>query len=314
MLVLILLLTACAETHIDTGPMRPEPPDPPGGQAVRSLQLDDSAFTLYARGDCVTVEVVTPGLMNNVETYCPGQDYPVSATSPCSWLETEPEQAGIGCDAEVPTVLFGRVTSPDIEWVCVATRPENSTTTAVRFLEHGADGYILTERRPDESQYAHLFTFNGARYGQPPLDAPSTDMYAACEAAAPWDDIAISYDAIVTLDLEEPLRRDDVVVSLEAGLGETGVIGNITPDEAGDIFLRIGAHSDGLAIRIQAPESAEALSVLYSWPDALRRIVNSDRECLEIIHIDVAIAATALDGDPESTTLSVRGDPCSQTG
>ncbi|MDJ0496760.1 MAG: hypothetical protein QNJ89_02945 [Acidimicrobiia bacterium] len=312
LLILALVLAACGDTHIDSeGPGRPEPPQPPVGEMVRSLTVDETTFSLFDEGDgCVAVEAATPGLQSGVDRWCPHDDYPLTGTEPCGWYRNETLSEGRGCDALLPTVLFGRVTSNDVAWVCTATMPEDTGVAGVRFLEYDDDGFILEEARPDETQVAHLFDFNGARYGSPQLDAPSGWIYEACEREAPWDGAGVSYGATLTLRLDRALQRSDVVIFMDAGLGDEGVAGDASGESVIEIFLRIGAHSDGLELRIEAPESTEVFSVALPWPDELQRLVSSDTECADLVILDLVLGATALEGDPNSVQLTVQDRPC----
>jgi hypothetical protein len=318
LIVLVILLASCGGGYVDStdgGPSRPDPPLPPDGTAVRSIELENTTYTLYAEGDCVVVEMVTPGLMGNVERYCPGQDYPVTASDSCAWAESELEPDRRTCEAYLPTVLFGRVTSSDVGWVCIATRPSGSLTTNVRFLDFSDDGYILVEQRPDEEPAAHMFAHNGARFGTPPLDAPSIDIYRACEAAAPWgDDVANDYEAEVRLVLDSELARENLIITLDTGLGEGWVSGAAGDHGVIDILQRIGGGSDGIRIRVLDPEPTAVFSHRYEWPEQLQEIVDSDRSCGDPIQIEVAIGRAVLLGDPDAITVSVGSDPCDPSG
>ncbi len=317
LLALVILLSACGGGYIDTidrGPTRPEPGAPPDGAPVRTITVEETTFTLYAEDNCVAVETVTPGLMTDVARYCPSQDYPVTATTSCAWSDAEVDAERFGCDAQIPTVLFGRVTSPNIGWVCIATRPPESLTTSVRFLDFGDDGYILTEQHENEVRDAHLFAPNGARFGTPPLDAPSIDIYEGCEAAAPWGDTTpMNYEAMITLTVDRSLANDDLTITIDAGLGEQWVSGNANDGDPIDLLEMVGAGSSGIMIRILDPESNEILSHLYEWPDRIRAIVASGAACREPMKIQLTIGSAALVGDATAIGMSVDDNFCSMS-
>ena len=85
-LLLVLLLAACGGDLGDRGPVRPEPPELPTGEVIRSLTVDDTTFDLYANGDCLTIAASAPGMQQHVDRHCPDNEWVTDATESCGWF------------------------------------------------------------------------------------------------------------------------------------------------------------------------------------------------------------------------------------
>ncbi|MCP4305432.1 MAG: hypothetical protein GY788_11255, partial [bacterium] len=170
-----LVLGACTGGGINesSGPQRPDPSEPASGPVVAVIEVSGTSFELHDEGEgCVAVDVVHPGLQMTVERRCFEGQQVVSVTSTCGWLATPVTAEQSGCDLELPVAFYGRVTDPNIGYVCIGTIEDSggsSGVTAARFVNPVGDGFILEAAQPDESPYAHLFSTGGSRYGDPPL-------------------------------------------------------------------------------------------------------------------------------------------------
>ena len=128
----------------------------------------------------------------------------------------------VECDEPLPPVFFGRVTSPDVGYVCmgaIGSSEVDAGVEAARFLETSRAGVIFEPVGPNESpRAAHLYGPRGNHYGDPPLDAPSGYIYDRCDLLAPWGDTGVEYHTVLNIYFDTTLRNDSVTVWFDAGL------------------------------------------------------------------------------------------------
>ena len=286
-LLALLLLTACSGDSGDRGPERPEPPELPTGEVVRSVGVDDIRFDLYA-GECPAIVATAPGMQTHVERFCPGPNWVTNATEACGWFADEELDAGYECDVAMPRIIYGKVTTSDIGWVCVAQVPQEGPITSVRFLEIDEAGYILQPALPNESYHAHLYTPGGIQYGDPPLDAPSGTIYDLCALRAPWGESVPTHDLLLRVQLAESWQHGGVTVFLDAGSGPIGMSGAaIESDEPLVFAVATPASSPGLRVSIEIDRNQFVYTDSHAWPMEVLDLLAS--ECDEPIEIEVAI-------------------------
>ncbi len=306
-LLALLLLTACGGDTGDRGPERPEPPQLPTGEVVQSIDVDDTRIDLYA-GQCPAIVATAPGMQTHVERLCPSGARVTSATETCGWLADQDLDAGYECDVTIPRVIYGKVTTPNIGWVCVGQIPEEGPITSVRFLEFDEAGYILQPALPDESYHAHLYTPEGIQYGDPPLDAPSATIYDLCVLQAPWGETGPAHAALLTIELADSLRHGGVTVFLDAGAGPVGMSGSAADaDEPARLATTIPASSPGLLVRIEIDENQFTYSDSHGWPEDVRRAFDSG--CAGLLEIEVTIGGAVTAGQTK-VELGLLNEPC----
>lgn len=278
-----LLLGACGRGHVDQLMGRPEPSEPATGPVVLALDVGPTAFELHDEGDgCLAVAIQQAGLQSTVERSCFDGERVLAGTTECGWLAQPPTEQNSGCDARLPKVLFGQVRDPAIRFVCVGTvedSGEDSTAVSARFVPVDGSGFILDAARRNEVAVPHVFTSGGLRYGWPPLDEPSDPIYRLCEADAPWGSPEAEYQVWLRVEMDAGLRRDDVTVILDAGLGEVGISGSAAVEgELISVPIRVPASSPGLEISIEMAREEMARYELY-WPEAYQEILDAIRVC-----------------------------------
>lgn len=283
LLVLTLLLVGCV-SFSSQGPQRQDPSEPAVGDVVDELAVEKTMFTLYEESeDCLALDVSAPGLQETVERVCFQGEQVVTESDSCGWW-TEPAEDPGDCDVTLPQVLFGKVTDPNIGYVCVGRTDglehEGGVVIAgARFLETSDGGFILGEKLDHELVYGHLFTEEGVVYGEPPLDAPSGPIDEECEKLAPWGTAGVAQTIEVQLSLGPDLRNDDTVIFLDAGTGEQGFHGDaIDGDEPMVFVFRVPPSSDGL--RVEVHEASELVASLFlEWPQPILETLEGDVEC-----------------------------------
>lgn len=306
LLMLALVVTACGGA-IDRGPERPEPPELPTGKIVRSVTIEEVKFELYA-GDCLSVAVTAPGMQPAVERFCPDGDWVTNATETCGWPTDQNDNDAHECGITLPRVIYGRVTTPDIGWVCVGQIPEEGPITSVRFLEVDNDGYILQPALPYESYHAHLYTPGGVQYGDPPLDAPSTTIYDLCALRAPWGAAGPARDVLLRVHLAQSLRRSGVTLFLDTGTGPIGMSGSAIESDEPAVFARtVPASSPALRVIIEIEENQIGYTNSHDWPTAVLDALES--ACDRPMEISVEIGGAVEAGQTE-VELALANDPC----
>lgn len=314
--VVALAVAACGGGNLNEsfGPQRPEPSEPASGPVVAAIDVSDTGFELHDEGEgCVAVEVVHPGLQTTVEQGCFEGQQVLSATSSCGWLTDPATDQQSGCDVELPIVFYGRVTDPNIGYVCVGTIGDSGGSAGVksaRFVDVDSDGFILDAAGPDEAPYAHLFTVGGLRYGDPPLDAPSDPIYRLCEGQAPWRETALGYGVDLEVTYAESLRTDDVTVYFNSGLDLIGVSGgSFTGDESVTVPVRVPDSSAVLGVTVET-EVGPILGWDYRWPDELLAILQSGVPCNGLTVIQVSVGSEVLDGSDTAIELKLLRSDC----
>jgi len=118
--------------------------------------------------------------------------------------------------------FYGHITD-DIGWLCMAHRDRDGHFGPVDYIE--TDGLFLVLQDP-EVRWArpHPYTRDGKRWGDPPLDAPSSVIYELCETDPPWNEtLAFSTYLHAVARLDMALVGDDgAALFLDPG---TGVVG-----------------------------------------------------------------------------------------
>lgn len=315
-MIVALAVAACEGSKINesSGPQRPEPSESASGPVVALIDVADTGFELHDEGDgCIAVEVVHPGLQTTVERGCFEGQHVIAATQSCGWL-TDPESGEqSGCDLELPVVFYGRVTDPNIGYVCVGTIGDSGGSAGVRsarFVDVDSDGFILDAAGPNEGPHAHLFSAGGLRYGDPPLDAPSDPIYRLCEGQAPWSETALEYGVDLEVTYTESLRTDDVTVFFHSGLDLIGVSGgSFTGEESVTVPVRVPDSSSALGVTVET-EVGPILGWDYPWPDELLAILRSGVPCNGLTIIQVSVGSRVLDGADTAIELKFLGSEC----
>ncbi len=315
--ILTLLVVSCA-SEIDTGPQRPEPSEPATGPIVAEMTVEDADFALYDEGaGCVAVEIAYPGLQPTVERHCFRGEEVLSRTEPCGWLDPQDETAReFDCDVELPVVLYGRVTTPHIGFVCIgtieATADPGTGVTGARFVEMTDAGFILEAAGPGESPAAHLFTRGGLRYGEPPLDAPSDPIYRMCEAEAPWGTTEVGYGIEVWITIDESLQTDEIGFGVAGGMGGEATGGGAWADQPGPQMFYLDVPSSGRDLSVWVETTVEGDPLLEAdlpWPPEFLQVLAGEMEC-RVSRIAVHIAAGARSGDADAIAVSWDGNDC----
>lgn len=305
------LLASCSQEPPDTtlsrDDRRPEPSNPATGPVVATLTIEQTDFALHDEGDdCLAVTVDHPGLQPTVERSCFAGEHVLEATASCGWLVAPGEPSPGGCDVDLPRAFYGRITNPDIGYVCVGTFGDlggDSTVVSARFVPFDDEGFILDPADENESAHAHLFNRGGYRYGEPPLDAPSDPIYRFCENQAPWGLREAAYVVNLRIELAEGLRNDDIVLALQTGLGWNRLSGGAAmPEGAVDFSLLAPESSEGLDLRLESGD-AVALETSLPWPMELLAIFDEGGTRTGIT-LRLTVGAGVLDGDAEAVTLS----------
>jgi hypothetical protein len=246
------------------------------------LDVGETTFELHDEGvGCLAIAIQQPGLQSTVERSCFEGDRVLAGTTECGWL-AQPSAENSGCDVPLPTVLFGQVRDPAIRFVCVGTiedSGENSTAVSARFVPIDGFGFILSAAHRDEVAVPHAFTSGGLRYGQAPTDEPSDPVYRLCEAEAPWGPAEAEYQVTLRVEMDAELRRADVTVIVDAGLGKVGISGSAAVEgELIAVPIRVPASSPGLEISIETV-GEERAGYELDWPEAFQEILEAIRVC-----------------------------------
>ena len=154
-------------------------PIPPGTDVVIADFVDGGVAYRVERlsENCIRVEATPDGRDTRTEDVCAQPGW-LSATGGCY----ERDELG-HCTLELDYWLVGRMT-PGAAYVCVANLDDG--IGPVRFLDPLPDGLIVEQAIRGEAPYPHYFDANGGQVGDPPLDAPSTVIYAMCSDVGPW--------------------------------------------------------------------------------------------------------------------------------
>lgn len=312
--VVVLLVAGCGANRVIDGPgPRPDPSAPATGPVVAAITSGATVFQLHDEGGgCLAVNVERPGLQRTVDRQCFTEVSPsvVSATESCGYL-TEPAASAGDCDVELPRVVYGLVTNPDVAHVCLGIIPEDGPVAGARFVDQDAAGRVFTLAKPDEATRApHLFTAAGQRYGDPPLDAPSGPIYEMCEALAPWGDAARTVEVGFRITVSDEVRRDDVVVSVDAGTGPMAVGGGAFRDtRTVDVHAQVGRDRKDVRVVIRAAGEV-VLDARYDWPSEVQRILTAPDPCAGPVNINLRLTPAALEGDEAAVTLQYNGADC----
>ena len=224
-MTLILIGAACSSR----GPSRAAESQPANGPVVAEVAIGETHFQLHDEVDgCVSVEIFHRGLQQTVQTACLGGQQVLSITDSCGWLEDSGGELTGVCDVQLPAVLFGQVIEPAIGHVCIGTIRNvvgASGVTGARFVNVDASDFILEPAIEGEGPYPHLFTVDGLRYGDPPLDAPSAPIYELCEEQAPWLQSGLEYSVDVMISLADELRTDEVTITFKPAWAKSASVG-----------------------------------------------------------------------------------------
>ena len=220
----------------------------------------------------------------------------------------------VECDEPLPPVFFGRVTSPDVGYVCmgaIGSSEVDAGVEAARFLETSRAGVIFEPVGPNESpRAAHLYGPRGNHYGDPPLDAPSGYIYDRCDLLAPWGDTGVEYHTVLNIYFDTTLRNDSVTVWFDAGLGTAGISGAASDEVPAEFDVVMPAASRGLVVGIHVNDAEALPATTFAWPAAVREILSRGVPCAGPISVDVTIAGSAVEGDPQAITIAFSSAEC----
>lgn len=313
-LVVLLVIAGCGEQgEIDRLAPRPAPDDPPSGTFMTEISVAGTDFRLYDEGaGCLAVDIVQPGLQRTVEHGCFAGEHVLGATTACGWLTAAADAYPLGCDVRLPRVIFGRVDDPQIGFACLGVILDGGkgVIESARFVTIGDNGVIFEPALPDETAVAHLFTARGARYGQPPMDAPSDPIYRYCESLAPWGEPEATYLIELSIDLGVELRRGDVVLALDAGLGAMRIAGDASPSPI--LFpMDVPASASGLTVSIE--REAGSITTTLLWPAELAAMLTGGRRCDGPTRLSVQVALDST-GTGIQGGLTLTAIACTATG
>lgn len=305
-LVLGALIVSCSQDPGDfpfsRDDRRPEPSDPAEGPIVTTLTIGQTDFALHDEGDgCLAVTVDHPGLQPTVERHCFFEECVLVATSACGWLAAPGDPSPGGCDVDLPRAFYGRVTDPGIGYVCVGTFSDlggDSTVVSARFVPFDDEGFILDAAGERESDKPHLFNRGGVSYGE-----PTQDVHGFCEDHAPWGLAETAQWVNLRIEFDESLRRDSIILALQAGLGWNRLGGGAAePTGAVDFGFPVPQSSKGLDLRLESGD-AVAIETSLPWPPRLLAVLDEGGTCRGIT-LRLIVAAEALDGDSGAVTLT----------
>ncbi len=320
---IILLTAGCSAGRSSMGPQRPEPSEPATGPIVASIDVADTTFVMHDEGDgWVAVEVLYPGLQTTIER-APFNTWNVlSETSTCGWLVESGAEVPGECDVDLPRILYGRVTDPDIGYVCIGTINQRDgdpgfSVPGARFLTPDANGYILEEAQPGEGPFPHFLSAGGSRLGDPPLDAPSGPIYEACEAATGIEEPEKVVWVDLQLVLDESLSgNDDLTVMIVSGLDRGGI--STSTYKGNDGYLPTfgvtpTAHRFFVEL-VDENASTSIMSVDLEWPDEIHELLSSEEACDGISVVEVSLAEGVLDGSTDAVDVRFVGSDCPGNG
>ncbi len=301
----LLFVSACIGRS-SSGPQPPPPSEPADGPVVAELAIDGTTFRLHDERDgCVAVAVDHPGLQATVHRSCFEGQQVLGMTDACGWLIEGGRGATGACDVKLPEALYGRVTAPEIGYVCVGETDGTGgaeSVTGARFISFDTEGFVLEPAAPGESPDAHLYTHDGIVYGEPPLDAPSGPIYELCERRAPWGEKGLEYEVLLEINIAEELRTDEVLILFDAGTGQMGVTGTASANGSTTLAVRVGQGDQSLRLTLQR-DSEFLFAADYPWPVEVAAVLNSGEPCpgFTSVHIDI---------DSEQAQLAYQSDTC----
>lgn len=262
---------------------------------------------MYDEGEGTTaVEVLHPGIQPTVHRAKFNQSNILRATETCGWL-TEPnsEVNEWGCDIELPRVFFGRVTNPDIGYVCVGTIESfggGFNVRGARVLEFDSSGFILAAAAPNESSAPHLFTASGSQYGEPPLDAPSAPIYEACESVIGVDGSEKKIWVDLWVSVDDSLPTDDhLTIVIGAGFFTRGISLGAFEDET-RIQLTFAMTSSAKRLSVEVHNELDEgvlVSSQLDWPVEIDDLLMQPEACDGLTTLQMDVGAGVLDGEPD---------------
>jgi len=317
-----LLIAACDPSIVDStmGPTRPEPDLAATGPAVASVDIGSTTFVMHDEGDgWIALEVLHPGLQTTVE---PAHLAELRESSTCGWLVEPENEDPTGCDIELPRVIYGRVTDPDIGYVCVGSLDElqedpGFTITGTRFLERDEDGYILEAARPGEVAVPHFLTAGGTRIGDPPLDAPSDPIYRSCEAAAGIEQAERVVQVVLLVEADPSIiDRNELTIMFAAGVARGGI--STSAFEGGEpvpFFVGVTPTAQRFETSLVDENHTEPIvSIELDWPDEIDALLEANEPCIGVTTIGVSFGPGVLAGDGKDITVRFIGSECGSVG
>lgn len=317
-----LLLASCDTTLLaeSESPQKPEPSETANGPIVASIDVAKTTFEMHNEGDgLLAVEVVHPGLQTTVEGGYFGDWNVLRATETCGWLADPNEENATGCDIELPRVLYGRVTNPDVGYVCVGTIEESADggeVTGARILPSDKNGYIFEVAQPGEVPTAHMLTSGGSRLGDPPLDAPSDPIHKFCEDATGIEEpeVALVVDLLVNLD--ESLRNDDLTIMLLSGLHRGGI--DLSAREGGEPFqfiVEVTPSALRFAVELFDENYTQPImSTELAWPEEIYELLASNEPCSGQTIVEVIVGPDVLEEAEDAVDVRYVGSECPRDG
>jgi len=320
-----LLIAACDPGIVDStmGPSRPEPDQAATGPVIESLTVDTATFVLHDEGDgSVALETLYPGLQTTVERALFDDWSTLRESSTCGWLAEPEDEDPMRCDVELPRVLYGRVTDPDVGYVCIGSlehfeEDPGFAVTGTRFLERDGDGYILEAARPGEVAAPHFLTAGGTRLGAPPLDAPSDPIYRACEAAARTEQAERVIDVALLVEADESIiGRDALTIMFAAGLERGGIsVGAFEDGEPAPLFVEVTPTAQRFKVSLVDENYSEPImSAELDWPDEIDALLEAKEPCIGMTTVGVSFGPGVLDGDGNDITVRFVGSECGTVG
>jgi hypothetical protein len=228
----------------------------------------------------------------------------------------------MGCDVELPRVLYGRVTDPDIGYVCIGSLEHfeddpDFAVTGTRFLERDGDGYILEAARPGEVAAPHFLTAGGTRLGVPPLDAPSDPIYRSCEAAAGIEQVERVVGVVLLVEADASIvDRDALAIMFAAGVERSGI--SMSAFEGGEsvpIFVGVTPTAQRLEVSLVDENYTEPIvSTELDWPDEIDALLEAKEPCIGMTTIGISIGPGVLAGDGSDIAVRFVGSECGSVG
>ncbi len=303
---LVMLLVACGDGGADPDPRFRV--IPPAGAPVASVAAEGVTYSLYDTGpQCLTLEMNGPGFEAILEGGCFFDQWNFfRTTEPCVGEPGGQAFAAAGgseafdsvtipCDVRIPIVGYGKL-PPSIGFVCLPSIDQHR----VRFADVLPGGYLLEVLEGDRAgtTVAFPFTPDGARWGDPPLDAPSNWIYPACEELAPWGGPPPYESSVMTfVELGAGLEtRQDLVVRLDNGAGGQAFSLAASPGVPIGLPGLVWSNTTSLGVYLNdASTGSESLLGTFSLPDVVVADAQSGWLCP-----DPAVLVITIDADVEA--------------
>lgn len=288
--------------------------DLPAGPVVAELAIGDVGYRLFDEGDgCVALLIEGAGLRPAVERSCSSAERGaiVLFSDPCGWFaSTDPTQEYDLCDVEVPQVIHGVVSDPDVGFVCMA-RDRGAVPVRLLPLEQGR--FIFAPVLGGQIRAPFLFTVDGERHNEAVFDVDQSWFFECEQLPGLFEltDTIYVYPLEIVIEIAEELRREDVTVGLTGVHGEIRVTGVSDGSTLPAVTVQIREDSRGLDVYlVDTATGTTYLDSAHLWSDDVRDVLRSEGACSEPIRVLVSIDPSVLDGNQDSVRTSLLEANC----